>query len=208
MNHAIRTIVCSVLLGLGALPAQAADQPAAAPQPTLLKTAPSLSLLPDAKAALQPAGISKIGIVDVNRVSTESAMGKEAQAHVKNLQAKLQKQVEAKRKQLDAFKADVERQLPGLTPAQRAAKSKEFQKKIAEFQKFGLHAEQELVASQQKLTKGLFEGISQAASELGKSRGLTAVVINRELLYLATGVEPVDISADVVKELDKKQVKK
>jgi outer membrane protein len=214
MNHAIRAIVCSFFLSLAAFNVQAADQQpaaAAAPaiaQPTLLQSAPGLSLLPAVREAAQPVATVKIGVVDVNKASADSIMGKAAQNQIKTQQAKLQKQVESKRKQLDKFKADTERQLPTLSPQQRESKSKEFQKKVEEFQKFGMNAEKELMASQQKLTKGLFEAIGQAAEELGKSKGLNAIVINRELLFLGAGVEPVDLTADLVKLLDEKGKKK
>jgi outer membrane protein len=214
MNHAIRAIVCSFFLSLAAFNVQAADQQpaaAAAPaiaQPTLLQSAPGLSLLPAVREAAQPVATVKIGVVDVNKASADSIMGKAAQNQIKTQQAKLQKQVESKRKQLDKFKADTERQLPTLSPQQRESKSKEFQKKVEEFQKFGMNAEKELMASQQKLTKGLFEAIGQAAEELGKSKGLNAIVINRELLFLGPGVEPVDLTADLVKLLDEKGKKK
>lgn len=216
MQRSIRAALVSCFLLLAALTAQAADPqpaapatPAAAPAPAVpaqpaLKSAPGLSLLPTAKEEAKPVAASKIGVVDINRVSTDTVMGKAAQTQIKEQQAKLQKQVEAKRKQLDKFKADTERQLPSLTPQQREAKSKEFQKKIEEFQKFGMKAEKELTENQQKLTKGLFEAIGKAADELGKAKGLTAIVINREVLFLGAGVEPVDITADLVALLDGK----
>ena len=216
MQRSIRTALVSCFLLLAALTVQAAEQPAAPATPPAasapaaaavqpdLKPAPGLTLLPAAKPASLPVAAAKIGVVDVNKVSTDSVMGKAAQQQIKAQQTKLQKQVEAKRKQLDKFKADTERQLPGLSPQQREAKSKEFQKKIEEFQKFGMKAEKELMDNQQKLTKGLFEAIGKAADELGKAKGLIAVVINRELLFLVAGVEPLDITADLVKSLDEK----
>lgn len=217
MRRFVRSTLCLFFLCLAALTVQAAEQPPAPPatppavpasaapaaQPDL-KPAPGLSLLPAAKPAPLPVAVAKIGVVDVNKVSTDSAMGKAAQQQIKAQQSKLQKQVEAKRKQLDKFKADTERQLPGLSPQQREAKQREFQKKIEEFQKFGLKSEKELMESQQKLTKGLFEAIGKAADELGRARGLTAVVINRELLFLGAGVEPLDITVDLITLLDGK----
>lgn len=218
MRKSLRTLLVSSILLLAALTAQAADQaaaptppataPAATPVQPALKPAPGLSLLPAAKEEAKPIVTSKIGVVDVNKVSTDTAMGKAAQAQIKAHQSKLQKQVEAKRKQLDKFKADTERQLPGLSPQQREAKSKEFQKKIEEFQKFGMKAEKELIENQQKLTKGLFEAIGKAADEQGKAKGLAAVATNRDLLYLSSTVAMVDITADIVKSLDEKTAKK
>lgn len=216
MQRSIRITFCTVMLGLAAFTVHAAEQPAAAPvnvpapsaQPALLTPVPGLSLLSTTKESSPAEVKTRVGVVDINKVSAESAMGKAAQAQVKGLQAKLQKQVESKRRQLDKFKADVERKLPTMSPAQREAKSKEFQKKVEEFQKFGASAEKELMAAQEKLTKGLFEAIVETAAALGKAKGLVAVTINRELLYLKAGVEPLDISSDVVKSLNEKNEKK
>jgi len=209
MQRSVRIALCSFFLCLAALTVQAAEQPAASSAPSpALTTAPGLSLLPEAKATRQPAASPRIGVVDINKVSSESVLGKAAQTQIKSQQAKLQKQVEVKRKQLDKFKADTERQLPSLSPQQREAKSKEFQKKVEEFQKFGMKAEKELMDSQQKLTKGLFEAIGQAAEELGKNKGVIAIVINRELIFVGAGVEPLDLTADLVKLLDERGKKK
>jgi outer membrane protein len=220
MQKSIRTALISCFLLLATVTAQAAEQPAAAapvpaaPAPAVvaaqpdLKAAPGLSLLPTAKEEAKPVVTAKIGVVDINKVSTDTAMGKAAQAQIKAQQAKLQKQVEAKRKQLDKFKADTERQLPSLSPQQREAKQREFQKKIEEFQKFGLKSEKELMESQQKLTKGLFEAIGKAADEQGKAKGLAAVATNRDLLYLSSTVAVVDITGDIIKSLDEKGAKK
>ncbi len=219
MQRLQQILLSASALLLVSLPVQAAEpQPAAAAapssppavvQPVAPQVMPGLSLLaPKATVGPQVALATKIGVVDINKISVESAMGKAAQAQIKGQQTKLQKQIEAKRKQLDKFKAEVERQLAGMTPQQREAKSKEFQKKVAEFQKFGLHAEQELAGTQQKLTKELLEAIAQLAADLGKAKGLAAVVVNRELLYLSSTVAMVDITADIIKSLDEKSAKK
>lgn len=211
MRHFASSVVFALFLGLVAFSVQAAEQAtvpeATIAQPSLLKTGPGLSLLPTLKDAAQPVAAPRIGVVDINKVSSESFLGKAAQHKIKAQQTKLQKQIEAKRKQLDKFKADTERQLPGLSPQQREAKSKEFQKRVAVFQKFGMNAEKELMDSQQKLMKELFEAIGQAAEELGKSKGVAAIVINRELLFVGAGVEPLDLTADLVKLLNDKEKK-
>jgi hypothetical protein len=43
---------------------------------------------------------------------------------------------------------------------------------------------------------------------LGKAKGLAAVVINRELLYLGSNVEMIDSTVDLVKLLNAKGAKK
>jgi len=204
----MKRVLSLVIMCLLAVPVLATEQPVAPAVAGSQPAVPGPALVPVAQKAAQPTVTARIGVVDINRVSVESVMGKAAQNQIRSQQAKLQKQIEAKRKQLDAFKADTERQFPALSPRQREAKSKEFQKKIEAFQKFGISAEKDLMASQQRLNKELFEAIGKAAEELGKAKGLSALVINRELLYLGTGVESLDMTAALVTLLDEKGAKK
>lgn len=206
MRKLICSTVCFGLILCTSLVAGAADEPpvpdAASSRPSLLQTSPGLSLLQPAQASLSQGAATRIGVVDLAKVSAESGLGKNAQAQVKSQQTKLQKQVDTRKKQLDKFRSDTERQLPGLSPQQREAKQKEFQKKIEEFQKFGVKAESELMEQQQKLTQRLFEAVGKAAEQLGKDKGLAAIVINRELLYAGQGTELVDLTAELVQQLD------
>lgn len=192
----------ALFLALFATVAPAAEDVKPAPD----NAAPQLSLLPALPVTTPTTAATdsgaKLGLVDINRISTESAMGKAAQAQVKAQQAKLQKQVDAKKRQLEKAKADIERQLPTLAPAQREAKAKQFQKKVEEFQKFGMNAEKGLLETQEKLTRELLAAIEQAATRVGATKGLAAVVVKRELLYLASGTEAVDISEDITKLVD------
>ena len=205
MNRFLLQLLCATsLLVASAIPLLAADE--ATPAPI---TAPPLSLLPTlpvttpAPASVTPTAPSaRLGLVDINRISAESALGKAAQAKIKAQQGKLQKHVDSKRRQLDKLKTDIERQLPTLAPAQREAKAKQFQKKVEEFQKFGMNAEKGLLETQEKLTTELLAAIEQAATRVGATKGLAAVVVKRELLYLASGVEAVDISEDITKLVD------
>ncbi|MDY0383869.1 OmpH family outer membrane protein [Trichlorobacter sp.] len=205
MNRFLLQLLCATsLLVASAIPLLAADEatpaPITAPPLSLLPTLPITTPAPD--SVTPTATSSRLGLVDINRISAESALGKAAQAKIKAQQGKLQKQVDSKRRQLDKLKADIERQLPTLAPAQREAKAKQFQKKVEEFQKFGMNAEKGLLETQEKLTRELLAAIEQAATRVGATKGLAAVVVKRELLYLASGTEAVDISEDITKLVD------
>ncbi|MBI2353763.1 MAG: OmpH family outer membrane protein [Deltaproteobacteria bacterium] len=152
-------------------------------------------------AAAQPV---RIGYVDINRIAGESALGKSSQAQAKERQGKFQARIETKRKQLDKQKAALEAKFATLTPPQREAKAKEFQKKVEEFQKFVMDAEKELQNIQEGLSKALFEAIEQAAAEYGKANGLALVVVKRELLYLASGVDSRDVTEGILALLNEK----
>jgi outer membrane protein len=182
----------------------ASDKPA--PMPSLLpaatQTLPTAGQKPpEAATAQQPA---RLGHVDLARIAAESETGKAGQTQMLALKKKLQGQIEAKRKQLEKQKDAIEVKLKTLTPPQREARAKEFQKKVEEFQKFGMNAEKELQAKQEEFSDKLFKAIEQASADIGKAKGLALVVIKRELLYLGSGVEAQDVTDEVIKKIDKK----
>ncbi|MDA8430305.1 MAG: OmpH family outer membrane protein [Geobacteraceae bacterium] len=146
----------------------------------------------------------RLGHVDIMRIGTESEAGKAGQAELAKLEKRLRASIEAKQKQLEKYKAGIEAKLPSLTPAQREAKSKEFQKKVEEYQKFGMEAKKEFEAKQEAFSDKLFKAVEQASAEVAKAKGLALVVIKRELLYLDNGVEAQDVTDDVIKKIDKK----
>ena len=200
MTRLLLSALCAA--GLCASLATTCSAAEAVPATALQKPLAGLSLLSPAvatPAVPPPQARVKIGVVDINRISIESAQGKAAQATMKEQQARLQKQVDAKKRQLEKMKADIERQLPALSPPQRQAKAREFQKKVEEMQKFGMNAEKGLMETQGRLTKELLHAIEQASVTVAKQKGLTVVVVKGELLYLDANVAPSDISDDIVK---------
>jgi outer membrane protein len=178
--------------------------------PIPVQAAPQVETTAGQKApeTLKAVQTVRIGYADIAKIGAESALGKASAAQAKQKQEKLQAQILAKRKPLDKQKAALEAQFPTLNPAQREAKSKEFQKKVEAFQKSGQNLEKELQDLQEKLTKALFDTIEQTAVEVGKEKGLALVVIKREMLYLSNAVDAQDVSEDIIKQMNEKWQKK
>lgn len=204
----LAVLICSLpSLGSASENAPATETPAAtvpvqAVQPAAPTTTQKTPEIPKAAQAL------RIGYADIDKIQSESALGKASLAQVKAKQEKLQGQIQAKEKQLvkqqDALKA----KLASLSVSQREAKAKEFQKKVEEFQKFGQGAEKELQTLKQELGKSFSEAVEKAAEEFGKASGLALVVVKRELLYLSSGVDTQDASEGIIKLMDEKWQKK
>jgi outer membrane protein len=218
MNTLFRKLLIS--LWICALPslALAAEAPPAAqtppPSQSAVQTAPAAAQKAAETAAppksIEPAAAPatiRIGHVDLPRIGTDSEPGKADRAKLMERQKKFQAQIEAKRKQLDKQRAAIESKLSSLSPQQREAKSKEFGKKVEEFQKFGRTAEEQFQELQQEMSRTLYEKVVQAASEYGKAKGLTAVVSKQELLYAASGVDVQDVTDEVIKLLNQKAKK-
>lgn len=158
--------------------------------------------------ASNPEQSLRLGYVDVARLNQESEAGKAAQAQAKAKQKTLQSQLESRRKQLDKQKTALEGKFATLSPAQRDSKAKEFQKKVEEFQKFGIKAEKELQELQEKLLEDLFKTVEEAAAEYGKANELALVIVKRELLYLSNAVDAQDVTDGILTLLNEKTAKK
>ena len=207
MEQPVRSLLLTLLVCSLSISASAAD-------PASEKTAPSLSLLPPASLAVPPSvqkpaeaapaqSATRLGHVDVSRITAESETAKTGKAQLDELKKKLQGQIEAKRKQLEKQKTSIETTFKTLTDKQREAKGKEFQKKVEDFQKFGENAEKQLQAKQEEYSDKLFKAIEKASTEIGKAKNLALVVIKRELLYLGSGVDAQDVTDEVIKKIDK-----
>ena len=205
MKQPVRLLLITILACSLAASAGAEDNNTAgtqAPLPAAPQTVPVAAQKSSEAASAQQS--MRLGHVDLPRIAAESEMGKAGQTQMLDLKKKLQGQIEAKRKQLEKQKDAIEAKLKTLTPPQREAKAKEFQKKVEEFQKFGMNAEKELQAKQEAFSDKLFKAIEQASADLGKTKGLALVVIKRDLLYLASGVDAQDVTDEVIKKIDKK----
>ncbi len=196
--HNIRVTLLSVLvlalLVVMPLHARAADPiPAAVPAPS---------------AVPAPAPTVRIGYADITRIGSESAPGKAAQARFKAKADKYQAQITAKQKQLEKQKSAIEAKLPSLLPEQRAAKAKEFEKKVDEYRRFVLNAEKELKPLEEELTRSLFGAIEKVVTDYAKANGFAAIVAKKELLYQGSSVTVQDVTEDILKLVNEKGEKK
>jgi outer membrane protein len=156
-------------------------------------------------ASTQPA---RIGYVDIVRIGTESERGKALKTLLTSKKDSLQGKIEGKKKALDKLKTSIEAKIATMTPKQREAKSKEFQKKVEDLQKFARASEEEFLDLQDKETKTLFDAIEQSAVEHGKANGYAAIVIKKELLYVGSSVDAQDVTDALIKALNQAGQKK
>ncbi|MGB9080509.1 MAG: OmpH family outer membrane protein [Desulfuromonadaceae bacterium] len=172
---------------------------------------PQTAVSAPAEAALKPAAAAqtaRIGYVDIARIGTESERGKAFRTLLTSKKNSLQGKIEGKKKALDKLKTSIEAKIATMTPKQREAKSKEFQKKLEELQKLAQTSEEEFLALQEKETKTLYEAIEQAAAEHGKANGFAAIVVKKELLYVASSVDAQDVTDTLIKALNQTGQKK
>jgi outer membrane protein len=215
--RSIRGIISIALLlaATAAVPAMAAtDAPSAAVAvPSSAAPSSAVSASPEQKKvesapASQPAQAIRIGYVDITRIGNESVPGKAAQARFKAKADKYQSQITAKQKQLEKQKAAIEAKLPSMLPEQRAAKAREFEKKVEEYRKFVQNAEKELKPLEEELGRSLFGTIEKVVADYGTANGFAAIVAKKELLYQGSVVTTLDVTGDILKLVNEKGEKK
>ncbi|HXE95129.1 MAG TPA: OmpH family outer membrane protein [Dongiaceae bacterium] len=151
---------------------------------------------------------ARIGYVDVSRIGTESERGKALKTLLTTRKDKLQEKIDGKKKLIEKLKTSIEAKIATMTPQQREARAKEFQKKVEEFQKLAQASEEELMSLQEKETRALFEAIEQAAVAHGKTNGFAAIVVKKELLYVGSSVDTQDVTDALITALNQADLKK
>jgi outer membrane protein len=95
-----------------------------------------------------------------------------------------------------------------LTPQQRNAKAKGFQKKLEDFQKFVEKAQKELETREAELLGKLYRSIEKSANDYGKANGYAAIVAKKELLYVGENANVKDITDEITRMVNTEQQKK
>jgi outer membrane protein len=216
MHSIVKTLLIACIVALPTLAAVADAAPVAEAKP-LAPVSPAVSATPltvstenkpEVTIAAPAIQTTHFGYVDISRVGSESDRGIALKALLTTQKDKLQGKLDAKKKQIEKLKASIEAKLPQMTPPQREAKSKEFQKKMEEFQKFVRSSEEELFKLQDKETKSLYEEIEKAAVAHGKENKLALIVVKRDLLYVGPAVDAQDLTDALIKAVNASGQKK
>lgn len=207
MPNKFKNLLIAIIVALPALTNAADSAPAAAPN-SAVQVPSAVNAPPAPAAADKPAETAavrqspKLGYVDIVRVGSDSDRGKALKALLTSKKDSLQVKIDGKKKQIEKMKTSIEAKLPTMTPQQREAKSKEFQKKLEDFQKFARSSEEEFYNLQEKETKALFEEIEKAAVAYGKTNNFAVIVVKKELLYVGNEVDAQDVTDAMIKALN------
>lgn len=217
MKKTVLILIAIALASLPSLTARATEPEASsAPKTTLteksvvpeaMPTAPKDSTSPAPALPAKTEQSIKIGSIDMAKIARDSKPGKAIYAEVKAKMEKYQKQIKSKETQLQKQKAAIEAQMPSLTPTQRAAKAKEFQKKLESFQGYIQNAEKDVRAREAELLKKLYQSVEKSAGDYGKINGYAAIVMNKELLYTGSNVVVQDLTTETIKAINGNQGK-
>jgi outer membrane protein len=201
MRHILAGILMISALAPAYLTAAETAAPAASPAAA---AAPAPATATDGTATPAAGKRFRVGYVDTMKVAEQSDAGKVAKTHFEAKADRHKAQIDTKQKLLEKQKATLEAKLPTYTPEQRAAKIKDYEKKVEELRKLLQKADSEMKPMQEELIREIYGKIEKAAREYGAANGFAVIIEKRELLYLGSNVDAEDVTAALIDELNRK----
>lgn len=143
---------------------------------------------PAAPAAATPApvpGSAKIGVIEVQRIVQESAVGKESLARVQKLQQAKQEDLQKRQKELRDLEQKIQDQGKTLSEDAMDKLQKDYQSKAVDLKRFQDDAQRELEDAQRKELGELEKRIMPVINEVAREQGYQLVFnkFNSGLLF-------------------------
>ena len=149
-------------------------------------------------AAPAPAAGIKIGVINVERLIQESALGKEAFNRVKKLNDAKKEEGDKLSKELREMEQKLADQGSAMADDKRDALQKSYQEKAIAFKRFQDDANRDLEAAQKKELSELERRVFPIINQVGKEKGFT-LILNKFQSGLVFVDDSVDITDEVLK---------
>lgn len=179
----------------GALQETVTTPPASPPQAGPASTPQSPPSPPASRQVL-------IGVIDIQKIGTESKIGRAERKRFEARGEKLKGEIEARGKKLEKEKKALEEKFPSLQPDQRQAKAKEFEKKVEAYRKMVQKAQEEMEPLQKEINDKLFALVEKGAARVGSAKGLALIVPRRDLIFSSPDTTIVDVTEDLLTVVD------
>jgi outer membrane protein len=167
----------------------------------MLKAAPFLVLFAAAPALAHQ---TRVGVVDFNKIYTQTATAKRDRAELDKLMAAKQAEVDAKRAKVSRMQADLEQARPRLDAVDRARRENEVDAERGALKQLFEAANKQVSARERELSGRVLADAKTLAPEVARQHGLDLVLGAAEaLLWSAPSVAQVDLTDEVAHALDR-----
>ena len=140
----------------------------------------------------------KIASIDMQRAVNECNAGKEAKKGLLQETEKLQRLIAEKQKELREMEESLAKQSGMLNPEARAAREKELQAKVRDFQRWGEDVQNEVNQKRIEIERNISFGLMKVVQEIGASEGYALILERNENIVLFASMVT-DITDQVVK---------
>ncbi len=144
--------------------------------------------------ALKADDAGKIGVIEVQRIVQESAMGKESLARVQKLQSNKQEDLAKRQKDLRDLEQKIQDQGKSLSEEAMEKLQKDYQTRALDLKRFQDDAQRELEEAQRKELSELEKRIMPVIDAVAKEKGFLLVLnkFQSGLLYADTSTDLTD----------------
>lgn len=146
-------------------------------------------------------GVEKFGVVDLQKALNLSKAGKDTKEMFGKKVESAQKMLEAREQELKKLQTDFEKQSLLLSADARIEKTKEFEAKRRDLERYVKDSRDELTMEERRLTNKILEEIEKVVQRVGKEEGYTFIFERNQsgILYLR---DVLDLTDRVIKAYD------
>jgi outer membrane protein len=152
--------------------------------------------------AAQTAGAAKIGVIDVQRILTESMAGKEAMGKLKGLQDQKLAEAKAKQEEINQLRARINDGRLSLAEDKIAEMEKQAEDKVIAFRRFQDDADRELQKARDVAFDTIEKRVLPLINQVGSEGGYT-VIFNKYSGSLIYADDKVDLTSEIIKRVDR-----
>jgi outer membrane protein len=134
----------------------------------------------------------KFVVVDVQRAVMETEDGLRAQATLKKLFDKRQKELDSRQEQLQRARDDIERQSKVLSKDALQRRTEEWQKSMMELQTVFVEFNRELQKKQSELTQPIVGNVLKVISQIASQEGYDGVLERNAVPYIRSDLDITD----------------
>ena len=143
----------------------------------------------------------RIGYVDMQRAVNDCNAGREAKKAIIKDVEKFQRLIAEKQRELQTMKESLEKQTMMLNPDARAAKDKEYQTKLREFQRWGEDSQNEINQKRIEMERNIFMALQKVTQKVGADEGYTLILEKNENIVLFAS-KSIDLTDRVTRAYD------
>ena len=143
---------------------------------------------------------NKVAVIDMNRLSAEGTVFKNAFGDFKAEFQKRQQQLDAQRKSLEEESAALQKNADVMSPEERLKKQKELQDKGSDFEYTRAKAEEWAQQRQNEISQQISQRVHDVCVQVAREKGFDYVMMSPAAVIVYPG--PADITAEVLTRLN------
>jgi outer membrane protein len=158
-------------------------------------------------AAQAPTPVQRIGYIDLARVLARSAAGVAAREQLEREKALMQKEMDAKRSELDRLRDELEKKGSLMTADARRDREEVMERKRRDATRLADDFQRELGRKEQQLAQKVMQDISGVIERVGKQRGYY-LVVERGRAGVLYSAPDADLTDEIIKAYDQESATK